>query len=187
MKLSRGTLVLAALAALAGGCRSDSASYMIDGPEHSLTLIVDQSYFWDGEWQIGLLTTRQPECMRRHPLKPAPIQGFKMDVFQTLEGGYTVKERSNWYIAETQKCQLQQFKTPPVEPGDLRGSFEFKDGKLSFAALPKPVAPAQPAGAAPAVSGAAAASAASAPQVPQPGAAAAGSPPALPAAAPAGR
>jgi len=175
MKLSMGTLVLAALAALAGGCRSDSASYMIAGPEHSLTLIVDQDYFWDSEWQIGLLTTRQPDCMRRHRLRPAPLQGLKVDVFQTLEGGYIIKEGNNWYVAETQKCQLQQFKVPPVEPGDLRGSFEFKDGKLSFTAQPRPVAAAQPAAAAPA------------PQALQPGAAAAVSPPMQPPAAAAAR
>jgi len=142
--MGRGTLVLAALAALLGGCRSDSASYMINGPEHSLTLIVDQGYFWEDEWKIGLLTTRQPDCMRRHTLRPAPIKGFKMEVFQTADSAYIVKEGSNWYIGETQKCQLQQFKTPPAEPGDLLGSFEFKDDKLSFVALPK-AAVAQPA------------------------------------------
>lgn len=173
LAMGKGTLVLAALAALVGGCGSDSASYMINGPARSLTLVLERNYFWEDEWQVGLVTTNQPECMRRHPLKPAPINGFKMDVFQALESGYIVKERGNWYIAETQKCQLQQFKAPPAEPGDLLGSFEFKDDKLSFVAAAKPAAPA--------VSGAPSAVVAPAPPAPQPGA------PTLPAAAPAGR
>lgn len=151
MKITRrtGTLALALLAALAGGCRSDSASYMINGAELSLTLIVDQDYYWDEQWQLGLLTTRQPDCMRRHPLRPAPLNGLKIDIYQAADSAYIVKEGANWYVAETKKCQLQQFKTPPAEPGELRGSFEFKDGKLVFTALPKPVeAPAVPGAAA---------------------------------------
>lgn len=153
MKLivGKGSLVLAALAALAGGCRSDSASYMIKGADLSLTLIVDQTYLWEEEWQIGLLTTRQPECMRRHSLQPAPIKGFKLEVFQAADSAYIVKEGANWYVAEMQKCQLQQFKAPPAEPGELRGSFEFQEGKLGFLAAPKPAEPpAVPAAAAPA-------------------------------------
>lgn len=147
LNLGWGTLALAALAAMLGGCRSDSASYMIKGPELSLTLIVDQAYLWDEQWQLGLLTTRQPECMRRHSLQPAPIAGLKLDVYQAGEGAYIVKEGANWYVADTQKCRLQQYKTPPAEPGEMRGSFEFREGKLVFVALPKPVE--QPPAAAP--------------------------------------
>ncbi len=174
MKLSRraATAALALIAALAGGCRSDSASYMINGPELSLTLIVDQNYLWDDEWQLGLLTTRQPDCMRRHNLQPAPLDGLKLDVYQAADGAYIVKQGNNWYIAETKKCQLQRFKAPPPEPGELRGSFEFKDGKLTFVALPKPPAPPQavatPAGATPAAAPAGATSAATAPAAPAP-------------------
>ncbi len=187
MKLATriASLFMMLVAALAGGCRSDSASYMINGPDLSLTLIVDQGYYWDDEWQLGMLTTRQPDCMRRHQLTPAPLKGLKLDVYQSEPGLYILKERSNWYVAEMQKCLLQQFKTPPPLPGDLLGSFEFKDEKLVFNALPKPAAPAS--APTPAAPGAAAAEAqtpgAAAATAPAPAPAPAALPPAQPAAA----
>lgn len=194
LAMGRGGMLLVALSALLGGCRSDSASYMINGPDHSLTVIVDQDYYWDDQWQLGLVVAHHPECQRRHKLKPVPIKSFKIDVYLTQEGGYVVKEGNNWYIAETQKCQSQQFTTPPALPGELLGSFEFKNDKLSFTALPKPVAPVQPAAAAlPAVPGAVAGAAPEAPALPAgagvapPAAVAPPVPPAAPVAAPAGR
>lgn len=191
MKRGAAAVMFAALAACLAGCRSDSASYMINGADHSLTLIVEQDYFWEDEWQLGLLTTRQPDCMRRHKLKPAPRSGLKLDVFQAGDGGvFIIREGANWYVAETKKCQLQAFKTVPAEPGELMGSFEFKEEKLRFVAVPKPVAPVPPAAAAtdaaalPAAT--APAEAAPAPIAPTTPAAASLVPP-PPAAAPAGR
>lgn len=136
-----GMLALFALAALLAGCRSDSASHMINGADQALTLVVDQEFFWDEQAQLGLIIARQPDCQRRHKLQPAPLKGLKVELYQTLEGGYVFKEGQHWYIGEAQKCQMQQYKTPPAEPGELLGAFEFKDDKLSFVAAPKKPAP----------------------------------------------
>ena len=146
------TTALAATAVLLAGCGSDSASYLIDGPGHSLTLLREQVYFWSSEWDLALMTTNAPECMRRHKLKAAPLVGdFKAELYRSLEGGYILKQGGNWYIADTQQCRLQQYEAPPVEPGDLVGAFEVKDGKLQFVAAAKSVAPTAPALAVPAV------------------------------------
>lgn len=138
-------LILAALlAALLTACgSSDSASYLIDGPDHSLTLVRDQPYAWSDEWELALVTTHQPDCVRRHPLKPAPDADFKLELFRALEGGIILKQGNNWYITETRKCQLQQFLAPPAEPGDALGAFAIKDQRLQFVAAQKP--PASPA------------------------------------------
>ncbi len=135
------TTALISTAVLLAGCGSDSASYLIDGTGHSLTLLREQEYFWDKEWDLALMTTRQPDCMRRHELKPAPMDGdFKAELYRSLEGANILKQGSNWYVADTEKCRLQQYQTPPVDPGDLFGAFEAKEGKLQFVAAVTPAA-----------------------------------------------
>jgi hypothetical protein len=136
-----------AAAALLTACGStDSASYQITGAQHSLSLIRNQQYVWDKGWEISLVTAHSPECMRRHKLLPAPEGAFTAELFRSLEGNYILKQGNNWYVTETQKCQLQQFKQPPREPGDALGTFNEKEGLLQFVAAPKP--PAAPAAAA---------------------------------------
>jgi len=133
IKLSLGI----AAAALLTACGStDSASYQISGAQHSLALIRNQQYAWDKGWEVSLVTARNPECMRRHKLQPAPEGEFKAELFRSLEGNYILKQGNNWYVTETQKCQLQQFKQPPREPGDVLGTFNEKDGVLQFVAAP---------------------------------------------------
>ena len=146
IKLTLG-LIIATLLSACGS--TDSASYQIGGAQHSLSLIRNQQYAWDKGWEISLVTAHSPECMRRHKLQPAPEGAFTAELFRSLEGNYILKQGNNWYVTETQKCQLQQFKQPPREPGDAVGTFNEKDGLLQFVAVPKPpaTAPAAPAAA----------------------------------------
>ena len=135
-------LALAVAAAMIlAGCGSDSASYLIDGPNLSLTLLREKPYFWSKNWELVLVATRRPDCMRRHDLKPAADSGFKLEVFRTLEGGYILKQGDNWYVTELRQCRLQAFPSRPTEPGDAVGAFEVKDGRLQFAALATREAP----------------------------------------------
>ena len=135
-------LACAATALLLTGCGSDAASYLIDGPDHSLTLLREQPYFWSSQWDLSLVTTREPDCMRRHRLKPAAMDGFKLEVFHTPDDRYILKQRNRWYVTETQKCRLQEFQKPPDEPGEPLGAFELKDKRLQFVAFAKPAKPA---------------------------------------------
>lgn len=127
-------LALAFAAALLGGCGSESASYLIDGPNLSMTLVREKPYFWSSKWQLALITTHRPECMRRHDLKPAPDQGFRLEVFRTLEGGYILRQGDNWYVTDLAQCRLQAFGAKPAEPGDAAGTFKVKDEHLQFVA-----------------------------------------------------
>ena len=131
-----------AAALLLAGCSRDSTTYQIDGPGHSLTLMREQLYFWSSEWDLALMTTRQPECMRRHPLKAAPMSAdFKVELFRSLEGAYILSQGTNWYVADAQNCRLQQYATAPAEPGDLLGAFEAKQDRLQFTAAARSAAP----------------------------------------------
>ena len=130
-----------ASAGLLTACGStDSASYQISGPQHSLSVIRTREFAWTKDWELALVTARNPECMRRHKLQSAPEGEFKAELFRSLEGNYILKQGNNWYVTETQKCQLQQFKQAPREPGDPLGTFSDKEGVLKFVAAPKPAA-----------------------------------------------
>ncbi len=141
MKWQSAVAATAAALSLAG-CGQDAAYYLIDGPDYSLTLMREQTYFWRSEWDLALMTTHLPECMRRHTLKPAPMEGFKAELYRSLEGAYILRQGDRWYVADAQKCRLQQYPTPPAEPGDLLGSFEIRQQRLQFIAAARPVAPA---------------------------------------------
>lgn len=135
-------VALIALAALLTGCgSSDSASYLIKGAAHSLSLLREKQFLWDSEWDLSLVTSNNPECMRRHKLQPVPDGEFKVELFRSLEGNYILRQGNNWYVTETQKCRLQQFQAPPRESGDALGSFEIKDETLQFVTSSNPVAP----------------------------------------------
>lgn len=137
IKLVLGTTAAVLLAACGS---TDSASYQIHGAQHSLSLIRNQQYAWDKDWELALVSARNPECMRRHKLQPTPMGDFKAELFRSLEGNYILKQGNNWYVTETQKCQLQQFKQPPREPGEPLGTFNEKEGMLQFVAAPKAAA-----------------------------------------------
>lgn len=128
-------LILAALT-LAGCGPSDNASVPIQGSDHSLTLIREKPYLWSDGWELSLVVTRMPDCMRRHHLKKAGDGKFKTDLFRTDQGGWIVRQGKKWYVAETQNCQLQKFESQPPEPGVLVGSFIEKEGKLQFVQSP---------------------------------------------------
>ncbi|QDX81413.1 hypothetical protein B9N43_09245 [Denitratisoma sp. DHT3] len=128
------------LALLLTGCDADSASYLIDGNrDHSLSVLRDKPWPWS-DWEVSLVVTRLPECMRRHRLKNAPADGnFKLELYESLEGGFILHQGKRWYVTETGKCAFQAFKEPPPEPGLPLGTFDEKDGSLKFrAAVNKP-------------------------------------------------
>lgn len=142
----KGMLPLATTLLLTGCGTVESGSYMIDGARHSLALTRTKTFFWSSDWELELVTARNPECMRRHKLQSVPPGGFKVELFRSLEGNYIVKQGSNWYVTETQKCRLQKYPAPPREPGDLLGSFEEREGEMKFIAAPPapPVVPPTP-------------------------------------------
>lgn len=120
--------------ALLSGCVNDTASYMIDGRDHALTLLREQPYFWSDNTNLGLVVARLPDCQRRYPMKPAPLPQTQVSLYEIAPMQYQVQQGSNWYAVETQGCTLQALTAAPEAQGKLLGSFERKDGKLRFLA-----------------------------------------------------
>ncbi len=130
-------LLCAVVVAVLAGCGSgDSASYMIGGNrDHSLSLFREKAWYWS-DWEVSLVVTRQPDCMRRHRLAKSSAGGkFKIELYDA-GSAYIVHQGSRWYVAETQKCQLQAYDAPPPHPGELVGNWIDKDGVLTFSAVP---------------------------------------------------
>ncbi len=132
MKLATMIMACVAVLMLSACGHEDSASYLIDGPRHSLSLLRDKPFLWSSGWDLTLVTTNQPDCLRRGKLDHAGDDDFKAELYRTYDGAYIFRHEKNWFVTETQKCQLQQFKTPPPAPGELLGTFEEKDGTLKF-------------------------------------------------------
>ena len=131
---------IAALALSACG-REDAASYMLDGPRHSLSLLRDKPFAWSRGWDLKFVTTNMPDCLRRHNLLHTSDKNFRLNLYQTFDGGaFIINIKSHWFVTEMKKCQLQKFETPPPEPGTLIGTFEDKEGQLQFVPVEKPAA-----------------------------------------------
>lgn len=148
--MRRLCLVLAMTSLLSACGTSDTSTMPIQGSDHALVLIREKPYLWSSGWELSLVVSRMPDCMRRHHLKPAGDNTFKMEVFRTEQGGWIMRQGKKWYVAETQNCQLQQFDTKPPEPGTPVGIFSDKSGTLKFVQSPDLKLPAQKAGDAPA-------------------------------------
>lgn len=130
MKLSVA-LGTAAAALLLSACGSETSSFMIDGNDTALTLERIKEYPWS-EWELELIVRRNPDCQRRHKLKPTNSDSVKVELFSPEPGVFIVRQGKRWYVTELATCQLQSFKEPPPEPGQPVGNFVTKDGKLKF-------------------------------------------------------
>lgn len=117
---------------LAGCGSSDSSTMPIEGSDHSLTLIREKDYAWSSGWDLAVVVSHMPDCMRRHHLKHAGDGKFKMEVYRSPQGRWVLRQGKKWYIADSQTCQLQKFETAPPEPGAYVGVFEDKTGELKF-------------------------------------------------------
>ncbi|HEY3432058.1 MAG TPA: hypothetical protein VGK09_05870 [Rhodocyclaceae bacterium] len=126
-------LALFSLLGLTACGATDGAAYKIDGrSDMAISVIREQNWMWSN-WEVSIVVARQPDCMRRHHVKPVSKDVlFKVELYRSLEGGYILRQGKRWYVTETAQCQLQKFDTPPAEPGDLVGTFIDKDGELQF-------------------------------------------------------
>ena len=124
-----GCLVIPFLA----GCVNDGATVEIDGTrEHSLTVIREQPYFWDGRVNLSMVVSRMPACMRRHSMGPG-FASTRIEVYQVPSGAFIIKVGKRMFATETQTCEsFAKIKEEPDEMGTLIGTFREKNGQLVF-------------------------------------------------------
>lgn len=155
MKL-RLVMVLAAAALAMTACKEESASLLLDGPHHALTLDIHQPWPWSHEFELEAIMARLPDCQRRSRLDNAALGDIRVDVFRPPAETYAepiliVRQGANSYAVSEKSCELQRFKEPPKDPGVKLGTFSIEGGALKFTPAPAPpTAPAVTPGVAPA-------------------------------------
>jgi hypothetical protein len=118
------------------GCKGDATSYSLEesSTDKAITIVRDQPWPWS-DWEVTVIITNAPDCARRYLMTKTSTEGsFKLDLYQSYEGGYIMSLRKKWYVTDFTKCQFQAYKEPPPEPGDLLGSFREQGGDFTFVA-----------------------------------------------------
>ncbi len=143
MKL-RQILALATVALAAAGCKDESASLLLDGPYHALTLNIRTQWWWSKEFELEAIMARLPDCQRRSRLDNAALGDIRVDVFRPPAETYAepiliVRQGANSYAVSDKSCELQRFKEPPKDTGVKLGTFSIETGALKFTPAPPPV------------------------------------------------
>lgn len=133
--MKRITLLLLTPLLLAGCVRS-SASYYIDGPNHSLSLRADQRNFWSGDVVVELMAARLPDCQRLFQMTTLPADAVDVELYSAGENVYSLRVGKQVMRVETQSCTRLTEPTA-AELGQRLGAFRFDaDKKLVFAKDP---------------------------------------------------
>ena len=128
------SILFAIFAALGlAACSNDSASYMVGSKSDTAFSLFRNKAYPGADWGLELVLTNMPECQRRYTLKPVPSDNaFKAALFTRSDGSYMLSSTGSWYELRLSGCALQKVTSAPASPGDLLGSWEEREGKLSF-------------------------------------------------------
>ncbi len=129
--MKRITLLLLTPLLLAG-CVKSSASYYIDGPNHSLSLRAEQEYFWNSQVAVKLLAARLPECQRLFPMTTLAPEAVDVELYSAGENVYSLRVGKQVMRVETGSCT--RLTEPTAEElGQRLGAFKLgADKQLVF-------------------------------------------------------
>jgi hypothetical protein len=121
--MKRSTLLLLTPLLLAG-CVNQSASYYIDGPNHSLTLRAEQEYFWNDEVIVKLVAAHMPECQRQFPMTTLPVADLVVELFSGGDNVVSLRVGKQVMRIETASCTRLTEPTQE-ELGERLGTFKL--------------------------------------------------------------
>lgn len=121
--MKRSTLLLL-IPLLLAGCVRQSASYYIDGANHSLTLRAEQEYFWSDQVGVKMVAAHMPECQRQFPMSALPIAELVVELYSSGDNVYSVRAGKQVMRIETQGCTRLTEPTPE-ELGERLGTFRL--------------------------------------------------------------
>jgi hypothetical protein len=130
--MARRAALLGLLLPLLAACENSATAYAIDGNREALILVREQRWFWSSEVGQAVVAARLPECQRRVAIRPGRSDSLKMEVFEAGSQLWALRQDGDWYLASTEKCQVQDWAAPAAPPGPLVGSFILKDGVPAF-------------------------------------------------------
>lgn len=112
---------------LLAGCIQQSASYYIEGPNHSLTVRAEQEYFWSKDVVVKLVAAHMPDCQRLFPMATLPVANFAIELYAGGDNVYSVRVGTQVMRVETQGCTRLTEPTT-AELGERLGTFRL-DGE----------------------------------------------------------
>ena len=134
MNLPTRSLLLLALLPLAG-CLQDSASYAFPEKDHAITLVRNQTWFWQDTLEVEVMAIRLPECSGGLTIKDVALAtnvGFYEAPDEYPEPLFLLKPDQRVFAVSTQSCRVQEFKEIPANLGVKLGQFQVKDDRFQF-------------------------------------------------------
>ena len=134
-------LAILALPLLLTACVRDSDTYYIDGREHSITVRMEQRYFWEKTAEMSLIANRLPDCQRRTALADVDLEGAEFDLYQADDTTYVLRGADQQWAVSAQTCELLD-QVPGG--GQKLGTFKLEGEDVKFEAVAgaQPAAPA---------------------------------------------
>ncbi len=133
--MKRSLLLLLAPLLLAG-CLNQSTSYLVDGPNHAITLRAEQEYFWNNDVIVRMVTTHLPDCQRLFPMTTVPLAELDVELYSAGENVYSLRIGKQVMRVETASCTRLTEPTT-AELGERLGAFKLNgDKKLVFEKAP---------------------------------------------------
>lgn len=86
------------------GCVNQSASYLIDGADHAVTIIVTQDYFWSKKASLRVIASRLPDCQRQLDLGKTPLADLNVELFSTGAETFLLRAGDAMWQVDTEHC-----------------------------------------------------------------------------------
>ena len=131
--LTRSLMLLSVLPL--AGCLQDAASYSFPEKDHAITLIRNQTWFWQDTLDVDVSIQSLPDCNGGTTIKNVPVD-TRIALYQAPneypEPLYLLKTGNRVFAVSTQSCRVQEFKEAPPDLGMKLGSYTVKDGVFRF-------------------------------------------------------
>jgi hypothetical protein len=126
-------LVLLGALPLLVACENSATSMVIENKDHSLVIVREQPYFWNDTVKQYIVASRLPVCQHRVKINPDRTMMAPVTVYEAGYLLWALNQGGRWYLASTEKCQVQDWNNPGSQPpGQAVGSFELRGGKPVF-------------------------------------------------------
>ncbi|WP_303783550.1 hypothetical protein [Azovibrio restrictus] len=118
---------------LLAACVNDGAAYMVDGPQHALSVVREQNLFWEKQVELAVVVSRLPDCQRKHVIQKA-APSVPVELWQPGPGTFILQVGQNRYVTETRTCQgfARMTEDPPGGMGEKLGTYAVRNGVFTF-------------------------------------------------------
>ena len=128
-------MLLVFLVPLLAGCFQDTASYSLGDKDHAITLVRNQTWFWQSTVDVSVIALRLPDCNGGSDIKGIP-ENAEYVLYRAPdeypEPIFMLRGENRVFAVSTQSCRVQEFQQAPDKLGEKLGTFMVKDGKFQF-------------------------------------------------------